>query len=108
MPGCLPRCRDCRAGLTADRAHRARGLDEAGLADVVLELLAPDGVADDLLELVILGAVPHRTAQVGLAQREQAGAQPPSAVRRIRLQSEQNGSDTGLMKPIRPRPSAKR
>src|SRR4051794_21302208 len=32
----------------------------------------------------------------------------PSAVRRTRLQSAQNGSDTGLMKPISPSPSAKR
>ena len=32
----------------------------------------------------------------------------PSAVSRIRLQSPQNGSVTGEMKPISPRPSAKR
>ena len=32
----------------------------------------------------------------------------PSAVRRMRLQSAQNGSETGLMKPISPRPSRKR
>ena len=32
----------------------------------------------------------------------------PSAVRRMRLQSPQKGSLTGLMKPIEPRPSAKR
>ena len=32
----------------------------------------------------------------------------PSAVSRMRSQSEQNGSETGLMKPIRPAPSAKR
>src|SRR5207245_816942 len=32
----------------------------------------------------------------------------PSAVRRIRLQLEQNGSETGLTKPISPLPSAKR
>jgi hypothetical protein len=32
----------------------------------------------------------------------------PSAVSRIRLQSPQNGSLTGLMKPMRPWPSAKR
>ena len=32
----------------------------------------------------------------------------PSAVRRMRSQSPQNGSETGLMKPIFPRPSAKR
>ena len=31
----------------------------------------------------------------------------PSAVSRTRLQSEQNGSETGLMKPISPWPSAK-
>src|SRR5947209_16554257 len=37
--------------LPADGGHAARGLDEPGLADVVLELLAPHGVADDLLKL---------------------------------------------------------
>ena len=50
------RCRRCAGAspaLAADGAHRARGLDEARLVDVVLELLAPDRVADDLLEVVV-------------------------------------------------------
>src|SRR2546430_29890 len=43
----------CTPRPPADRAHRARRLAEALLAHVVLELLAPDGVAHDLLELVV-------------------------------------------------------
>ena len=52
-------------------------LDEAGLADVVLELLAPHGVTDDPLELGVRGALAQRPTQVGLVQREQACAEPP-------------------------------
>ena len=59
----------------ADALHRPRRLDEAGLADVVLQLLAPDGVADDRLELLVARAGAQRLAQVGLVQREEAGAQ---------------------------------
>jgi hypothetical protein len=40
----------------ADGAHRPVRLDEAGLADVMLELLAPDGRADQLLQVVIAGS----------------------------------------------------
>ena len=61
--------------LTADGGHCPRRLNEAGFADVVLELLAPDGVADDPLEFVVAGAVAHRRAQIGLAEREQARPQ---------------------------------
>ena len=50
-------------------------LHEAGLVDPVLELLAPHGVADDLLEVVVGRAGAQRRAQVGLADAEQAGAQ---------------------------------
>src|SRR4051794_35298579 len=64
-------------GLAADLRHRARRLDEARVVDVVLELLAPHRVADDLLEVVVGGAGAQRRAQVGLVQREQAGPQPP-------------------------------
>src|SRR4051794_6979697 len=64
-------------GLAADLRHRARRLDEARVVDVVLELLAPHRVADDLLEVVVGGAGPQRAPQVGLVQREQAGSQPP-------------------------------
>src|SRR3954468_5720638 len=59
----------------ADRAHRARRLHEPRLVDAVLELLAPDGLADDPLDLVVARAVAQRRAQVGLVDREQAGAQ---------------------------------
>src|SRR5580704_18684627 len=61
--------------LAADGGHAASGLDEPGLADVVLQLLEPDRVADDPRELVVVGSVAERTAQVGLVQREQARAQ---------------------------------
>ena len=44
---------------------------------------------------------------VSLSENRQVRRRP-SAVRRMRLQSPQNGSLTGLMKPIRPWPSAKR
>ncbi len=55
--------------------HRARRLDEPRLADPVLELLAPHGVTDDLLQLGVGGAVSDRAPQVGLVEREQARAQ---------------------------------
>jgi hypothetical protein len=42
---------------------------------VVLELLAPHRVADDLRELVVEGAGAQRGAQIGLVHREQAGPQ---------------------------------
>src|SRR5579875_1040697 len=63
-------------GSAADRRHRARGLDEPGLADVVLELLAPDRVPDDARDLGVARPGAQRAAQIGLVQREQAGAQP--------------------------------
>src|ERR687897_2759906 len=56
-------------------AHRPRRGAEAGLVDVVLELLAPHGVADDSLELRVVGAVAKRRPQVGLVAGEQAGPQ---------------------------------
>ena len=78
-------------------------LDEARLADVVLELLAPHGVADDLLELAIVGALAQRGAQVGLVQREQAraqaavGGQPdPVAVAAERLRDRIDEADPAL------------
>jgi molybdopterin-guanine dinucleotide biosynthesis protein A len=92
----------------ADGAHRPRRLDEARLVDVVLELLAPDGVADERLELVV--EAPARSGSrrsVSCSEKRQVRSLP-SAVRRMRLQSAQNGSETGLMKPISPLPSAKR
>ena len=64
-----------RSRSAADGRHRPGGLDEPGLTDVVLELLAPDGLANRALELIIVGAVAQRPAQVGLVEREQAGAQ---------------------------------
>src|SRR5436853_6532534 len=59
----------------ADGRHRARRLDEAGIADVVLELLAQDSPANDPLELAIARAITQRLAQIGLEQREQTRAQ---------------------------------
>src|SRR5439155_25583185 len=61
--------------LPANRAHPARRLDEARLAHVVLQLLAPYGIANRLRQLRIRRAGPQRLAQVGLPHREEAGAQ---------------------------------
>src|ERR671933_972847 len=61
----------------ADRAHRARRLHEARLVHAVLELLAPDRLADDPHDLVVARAVAQRRAQVGLVEGEQARAQAP-------------------------------
>src|SRR5580765_4824006 len=63
------------AALAADRGHGPRRLAEAGLAHVVLEFLAPDGVADHALELGVGGTAAHRLAQIRFVQREQAGAE---------------------------------
>src|SRR5262245_18757081 len=59
----------------ADGAHRASGLDEARLVDVMLELLAPDGLAHYVLEVRVGRSGADRPTQVGLVEREQAGAQ---------------------------------
>src|SRR5918999_1886890 len=64
-----------RTSLAADRGHRARRLAEARLADPVLELLAPDGVANRALELGVARPAAEWRAQVGLVDREQAGAE---------------------------------
>src|SRR4051794_20082663 len=58
----------------ADRAHRPRRLAEARLADVVLQFLAPDGVADDRLDLGVARATSQRLAQVSLMHREETGS----------------------------------
>src|SRR5215210_8148635 len=52
----------------ADLRHRALGLDEPGLVDVVLELLAPHRLPDDAGQLLVAGSVAHRPAQVRLVQ----------------------------------------
>src|SRR3954453_12428459 len=75
MPFCSGGTPDPDRASTADGRHGARRLHEAGLVDVVFELLAPDGVADDLLEVVVGRAGPQRAAQVGLVVAEQARAQ---------------------------------
>src|SRR5215210_3550720 len=59
----------------ADAGHRPRRLDEARIADLVLELLAPHRVANDRLELGVAGAGPHGRTEVGLVEREEAGPQ---------------------------------
>src|SRR5262245_14591188 len=61
--------------LTADLAHRPRRLTEARLGHVVLQLLAPDRVADDLRQRPVAGAGAERRAQVGFVQAEEAGAE---------------------------------
>ena len=82
-------------------------LAESRLADAVLELLAPDGIANHPLELGVV-RTERSTARrsVSLIENRQVRSLP-SAVRRMRLQSAQKGSDTGLMKPSSPRPSWK-
>src|SRR4051794_8105480 len=61
--------------LPANRAHRARRLDEARLAHVVLQLLAPHRVADERRQLRVRGTRAQRLAQIGLVHREEARAQ---------------------------------
>src|SRR3954451_3658399 len=61
--------------LSADRAHRSLRLNEPRLIDVVLELLAPDRLPDESLELGVRGAGAQRVSHVGFVQREQAGPQ---------------------------------
>src|SRR3954451_13239029 len=61
--------------LPANRAHRARRLDEARLAHVVLQLLAPHRVADERRQLRVRRAAAQRLAEVRLVNREEARAQ---------------------------------
>src|SRR3954447_22555480 len=61
--------------LPANRAHGARRLDEARLADMVLQLLAPDRVAYQRRQLRVRSAGAQRLAQIGLVHREEARAQ---------------------------------
>ena len=75
-----------RQELAADLGHRLRRLDEARLADVVTLLLVQTAASMTRAERVVRGARPQQVAQVGLVEREQAGAQPPSAVSRTRSQ----------------------
>ena len=97
------------SSVAADPRHRARRLDEARLADVVLELLAPDRVAHDLLDLGVASRPSRSGARRSVSFMENRQVRSiPSAVRRMRLQSPQNGSVTGEMKPISPLPSANR
>src|SRR4051812_29936858 len=55
--------------LAADGGHRPCGLAEAFFAHVMLQLLAPHGVADDRLDFFIRGPGAQWVAQVGLVQR---------------------------------------
>ncbi len=43
---------------------------------MVLELLTPHGVANNDLQLTIIGAIAERAAKVGLVEREQARPEP--------------------------------
>src|SRR5207244_8412368 len=94
-------------------AHRPRRLAEARLAHVVLELLAPDGVADQLLEPSIRRTIAQRLPQVGLVQREEAGAElafrrQPDAVA-VRAEGLGHGvHETDLAAPVRETEHARR
>ena len=60
--------------LAADLRHRAGGaLEGRAFVDVVLQLFAPDGVAQEQFQFAIGSANPHRVAQIGLVNGEQAG-----------------------------------
>ncbi len=63
--------------LPADHRHRARAPLEALVADVVLQLLVPDRLAQRLRDLGVTRARAQRPAQVSLDEREEAGAQLP-------------------------------
>jgi hypothetical protein len=91
-----------------DPRHRSGRLAKSRVVDVVFELLAPYGIADDALELEIVRALPERGAQIRLVHREQAGAEHAFGGGADELQSPQKGSLTGEMNPISPRPSTKR
>src|SRR5690348_14851568 len=60
---------------TADLAHRPTGPDEAGVVDLVLELLVAHREAEQPLQLGVRGAVAQGRLQVPLAPREEARAQ---------------------------------
>src|SRR5579875_2243712 len=78
-PGQLPRSAQLptrgRAALTPDGRHGAVGLDERRGVDAMAGLLARHRIADDRRQLVVGSPGAKRAAQVGLAVREQAGAQ---------------------------------
>src|SRR5690606_40514678 len=59
----------------SDLRHRARGLHEQPVRDVVLELLGRDGGGQEPRQLLVAGARAQRSEEVVLAQREQTGAE---------------------------------
>src|SRR3954466_5592668 len=61
--------------LPANRAHRARRLDEARLAHVVLQLLAPHRVADERRQLRLRRAAAQRLPGGPLLLPEEASAE---------------------------------
>src|SRR5204863_3598363 len=89
--------------LSADLAHRARGLAEARLRDVVLELLAPHGVANRLHQPLVAGILTKQPTQVGLVHAEQAcpelalGGQPDAVA--IRAERLRDGVDEADLSP---------
>src|ERR687897_3282296 len=98
--------------LPADPAHGPRRGAEARLVDVMLQLLAPHGVADDPLQLSVVRAGAQRVAQVGLVAGEEAGAKlsvagqaDPVAVGAERLRDRVNEADLAraVGKPEHPR-----
>src|SRR4051794_16398128 len=91
--------------LPANRAHRARRLDEARLAHVVLQLLAPHRVADERRQLRLRRAAAQRLAQIRLVHREEARAQlalrrQPHAVAVGAERLGEPGDEAGLAPPL--------
>src|SRR5512132_168838 len=63
--------------LAADLAHRPRSAHEAGVVDLVLELLVANRPAQEIGELTVGRALAQRRLQVPLTPREEAGAELP-------------------------------
>src|SRR5215207_8196361 len=90
-----------RNGRSAsDGAHGPRRRAEPGLVDVVLELLSPDRVADDGLEVSVGRPGAHRVPEIRLVHREEAspelavGREPDAvAIRAERFRHRADESD---------------
>ena len=109
VPGSLGLPRPARRSLAADLGHRARRTDEAGVVDLVLQLLVLHGPADEARELLVARALAQRRLRGPTpgARRGRCGAGRPRSAGSGRS-DEQNGSDTGFTNPTSPLPSAKR
>src|SRR5207249_10079864 len=87
-------------GSAADLRHRSACPYEAWLVYPVLELLVPDGEAEQALELVVGGSLPQRRLEIPFPPGEEArselsvGGQPyPVAVRAERLRDRVDEAD---------------